>query len=372
MEGSAKAQLMVRLASGSVFVAVHRCGHVRPRSRRGAAALVLRPAREDGGDPDRRADLGNRIVGNSDTRPELGTAAAAAAHCRRFSIFDRRPRQDNGSAMGANGLTDDDWSLLLSRIKSGKCTPFLGAGAAAGTLPVASDIAKRWAEASGYPLNDPHDLARVAQYVAVRMGDAMIPKERICEELANYSSPDFSQPDEPHGFLASLPLPVFVTTNYDDFMAQALRRNAKEPRLEICRWNQSPAVKAERVVLTPGVIPTPAVPVVFHLHGRLSVPESLVLTEDDYLDFLVAVSKEPKLLPHQIQRALAGSSLLFIGYRLADWNFRVIHRGLVMAGESSLRRLSVTVQLRASTAERQLSRKIFPGHERGRVLGHRK
>jgi hypothetical protein len=89
------------------------------------------------------------------------------------------------------------------------------------------------------------------------------------------------------------------------------------------------------------------------------VPESLVLTEDDYLDFLVAVSKEPKLLPHQIQRSLAGSSLLFVGYRLADWNFRVIHRGLVMAGESSLRRLSVTVQLRASTAERSYLEKYF-------------
>lgn len=37
--------------------------------------------------------------------------------------------------------------------------------------------------------------------------------------------------------------------------------------------------------------------------------------------------------------------MLFIGYGLADWDFRVIHRGIVMAGEQSLRRLSVTVQL---------------------------
>jgi hypothetical protein len=48
--------------------------------------------------------------------------------------------------------------------------------------------------------------------------------------------------------------------------------------------------------------------------------------------------------------ALAGSSLLFVGYRLADWDFRVLHRGIVMAGEQSLRRLSVTVQLKASEA----------------------
>jgi hypothetical protein len=48
---------------------------------------------------------------------------------------------------------------------------------------------------------------------------------------------------------------------------------------------------------------------------------------------------------------------LFVGYRLSDWDFRVIHRGLVMAGEQSLRRLSVTVQLpRTSPAQQYLDR----------------
>jgi hypothetical protein len=191
------------------------------------------------------------------------------------------------------------------------------------------------------------------------MGDAMIPKERICDELTGFSSPDFSRDDEPHSVLASLPLPVFLTTNYDDFMTQALREKLKDPKPEVCRWNQSPAIRGERVVLTAGLVPTPASPVVFHLHGRLAVPESLVLTEDDYVDFLVAISRDPKLLPHQIKKALAGASLLFIGYRLADWNFRVLHRGLVMAEEASLRRLSVTVQLRGTDAERAYLEKYF-------------
>lgn len=84
-----------------------------------------------------------------------------------------------------------------------------------------------------------------------------------------------------------------------------------------------------------------------------------MLTEDDYLDFLVAVSRDEMLLPHQIQRALAGASLLFVGYRLADWDFRVLHRGLVMAGEQSLRRLSVTVQLPATEAAREYLDKYF-------------
>ena len=145
-----------------------------------------------------------------------------------------------------------------------------------------------------------------------------------------------------------------MTTNYDDFMAAALRRSkvhgATLPVELGARRSAS-----EPSALDGALTPNPANPIVFHLHGHLDVPESLVLTEDDYLDFLVAVSRDAELLPHQIQRALAGTSLLFVGYRLTDWDFRVIHRGLVMAGEPSLRRLSVTVQLPRDDRRRSIS-----------------
>ncbi len=259
----------------------------------------------------------------------------------------------------AGGLVDDDWELLLQRIKSGSCTPFLGAGACAGTLPLGAEIAEKWAADYEYPLSDSDDLARVAQFLAVRRNDAIFPKERLSADFQGRGPPDFARPGEPHATLAALPLPVYMTTNYDDFMLAALERAGKQPKRELCRWNRSPALKEQRPVLTPAFKPTAEAPVVFHLHGHLSIPESIVLTEDDYLDFLVAIAGEPKLLPHQIKKALAGASLLFVGYRLADWNFRVLHRGLVMAGEQSLRRLSVTVQLRPNDPEREYLEKYF-------------
>jgi hypothetical protein len=258
-------------------------------------------------------------------------------------------------------VLDSDWHLLMRRIASGACTPFLGAGACHGTLPLGSDVAKQWAAQHGYPLEDDYDLARVAQYVGVHADDAMYPKELISAELATAGPPDFGEANEPHTVLAGLPLPIYMTTNYDDFMAAALKRAGKEPRREICRWNSSPAVREQPTHLGAdnGLPPSQSNPIVYHLHGHLDVPESLVLTEDDYLDFLVAVSRDEQLLPHQIQRALAGTSLLFVGYRLSDWDFRVIHRGLVMAGEQSLRRLSVTVQLPRADPARNYLDKYF-------------
>ncbi len=256
-------------------------------------------------------------------------------------------------------MREQDWQLLLRRIASQNCTPFLGAGAAAGVLPLGSDIARQWAELEGYPLDDPEDLARVAQFLGVHI-DAMEPKDRICQLLRGFEQPDFTRSGEPHSLLAQLPFPIFMTTNYDHFMASALRHHNKDPKIELCRWNASPAVRAQPGVLDDtSFVPTPANPVVYHLHGHFGVPDSLVLTEDDYFAFLVAVSRDDKLLPHQIQRALAGTSLLFIGYRLADWDFRVLHRGLVMAGDPTLRRMSVTVQLPHSELAQQYLDQYF-------------
>ena len=63
------------------------------------------------------------------------------------------------------------------------------------------------------------------------------------------------------------------------------------------------------------------------------------MTEDDYLLFLDAMC-DPKLLPAAVRTALSESSLLFIGYRLADWNIRVLLQGL---RRGLLRNLSVMV-----------------------------
>ena len=186
-------------------------------------------------------------------------------------------------------MTDDDWHALMLRIRDGRCTPFLGAGACVPALPLGGDLAEEWADEYGYPMDDRRDLARVTQFMAVRFKDQMFPKDRMRERIQDLPGPDFAREDEPHAALADLPLPVYITTNYDAFMVEALRDRKRVPAQEICRWNTSPAVTAARGVLaSKKFVPTPQNPVVFHLHGRLDIRESMVLTENDYLDFLVA------------------------------------------------------------------------------------
>ena len=197
-------------------------------------------------------------------------------------------------------LRENDWKVLLRRLKEGTCTPFLGAGACFGILPLGAEIAREWAKDYGYPFEDATDLVRVAQYVSIDFNDGTYPKDLIRDRFKAVAPPNFHELDEPHGLLADLHLPIYVTTNYDDFMAQALTDRHRDPRREVCRWNSRLEGIPSVFTTEPGYRPNAANPIVFHLHGLLQLKKqetqhSLVLTEDDYLEFLTNLVNDEEL-----------------------------------------------------------------------------
>ena len=78
-----------------------------------------------------------------------------------------------------------------------------------------------------------------------------------------------------------------------------------------------------------GYRPEAARPLIYHLFGNLREPDSVVLTEDDYFDYLIGVTANKDLIPPVVRRALADTALLFLGFRMDDWDFRVLFRSLM-------------------------------------------
>lgn len=154
-------------------------------------------------------------------------------------------------------------------------------------------------------------------------------------------------PTEPHQFLASLPFDIYVTTNHDTLLTKSLINTKvllpdggeayKSPVIELCQWNNNSSPKELKCE------PSESQPLVYHLFGRISKPErmsmprggydellkSLVLTEDDYFDFLIGATKNKDQIPEVVREALAGRTLMFIGFRMDDWNFRVLFRSIM-------------------------------------------
>ncbi|MCZ7543772.1 MAG: SIR2 family protein [Anaerolineae bacterium] len=136
---------------------------------------------------------------------------------------------------------------------------------------------------------------------------------------------------------------MYLTTNYDDRMTQALAAQGKKPRREMCRWNDALKGVESAFDAPAGFTPDASNPLVYHLYGHDGVTQSLVLTEDDHLDYLVRVSAGKKL-PPRVEEALAWSSLLFLGYHLDSLTFRVLFRGIIHSMEGKMKTLNVAVQ----------------------------
>ena len=138
--------------------------------------------------------------------------------------------------------------------------------------------------------------------------------------------------------MAWITLPIYVNTNADDLLFEALGEAGKAPEREFCRWTARAEFPPGVFQAEPGYEPTARRPLVYYLFGHLSDPLSVVLTIDDYLDHLIAVAQEPALLPRVVWGALAKRALLFLGFRIDDWSFRALFRLLVNQPGAEARR----------------------------------
>lgn len=187
----------------------------------------------------------------------------------------------------------------------------------------------------------------------------------VSEAAARFDLPSLSDTEaNPLLLLASLPLSIYITTSFHKQLEAAIKQTRQlDAATEICRWH--PALHS---------IPSPfdnadydprERPLVYHLHGCDDCPESLVLSVDDHLDFLAAISRDASAVQSQgrpvihprIKDALTLRSLIMIGYRPNDWDFRVLFRGLIKHYPQVMKLPRVAIQL-----ERDASAKVYLQH----------
>ena len=246
-------------------------------------------------------------------------------------------------------LKNEDWEMLIDRIQRKGCTPFLGPGVSIDGYNQRAQIARAFAKDFDYPMDDCDDLARVGRFVSVKFSAAYA-RNKLLDAYQKLPPANLQNRTDPHVVLASLPIPVYVTTNHNDFMIQALKAQYKDPHAELCKWNKS--IIETSKFLKERNEPTPAQPVVFHLYGHPQVSaegtmlNSLVFTEDDYYEFLIKVASDEKAIPLRVRRAMAGTSLLLLGYRMEERDFRVLfHYLLAKPLQVSTDRVHVAVQV---------------------------
>ena len=172
--------------------------------------------------------------------------------------------------------------------------------------------------------------------------------------------------DDLHAQLADLALPIYLTTNNDPLMTLALEAAPldgaeRQPRRLSVAWRERQKAHESPPHWNLEPPASPEEPLVLHLFGKDDEPLSLVLTEDDHLDYLARIARDYEyLLPTSVNAALASTTLLFLGYRLEDLDLKVIMRGLLTHLDlDKWGMLHVAVQLEAAHADEGQEKEVI-------------
>jgi len=173
-------------------------------------------------------------------------------------------------------------------------------------------------------------------------------------DLLKYPKLDDDRTD-PLLVLANLPFKIYLTTSPYTFLEKALVKANKQPRTEVCRWRRE--LDSIDSVIDDGYRPSAREPLVYHLHGLDRYADSLVLTEDDYLEFLVNVAQgqgnDAVDRIHALVRKALTDDLILFGFRLNSWAFRVLYGGLINPSSKDEDRGVCCLQLVPSQEEKQ-------------------
>ncbi|HRI71518.1 MAG TPA: SIR2 family protein [Polyangium sp.] len=263
---------------------------------------------------------------------------------------------------------------VVGWIEDRKIVPILGPGLLARVHGDVRQTARQLAQDHAFPLaqHDCTDLPRVLQYLSVKdsrddlvrfyrgqiirdlieQHKGWLPedarKKKDLNELLELVGDKLRDDGhvDPYSILAELPAAVYVTTNFDSLLENALRARKKTPREVLSRWRYQ-----EDKLAAPdksGKEATLDEPLVYHPFGTFAgVPEGWVLTEDNYFDYLIKMSAK-EAIPDRVASVLLRYPLLFLGFRLTDWEFRVLFR-LMMSYPDAQKRLTrnrhVAIQL---------------------------
>jgi hypothetical protein len=283
------------------------------------------------------------------------------------------------------GFENDDsvpWTTIIEKSKPGNCTcvPVLGPDCMEPVWGAMSEVASWLADQNGFPLEEhlSEDFPAVAQFLEYKETDVMdgglLPYLRshwqenlpagatgdaIRSALGPWDQPELKSPvwdrlsdlgaarrkvsdatgspEDVHRLLAKLPYPVYLTACADHVLEDALTAEGKKWRSGYPRWKAELWPKDVAPSDEDHWEPSEKEPYVYHLFGDSAAPNSLVLTDADFDDYMLSINTEEtkRYVPSFIPGATTDAPLLFLGFGLRERSFQVVVRNLLRREEAS-------------------------------------
>jgi predicted RNase H-like HicB family nuclease len=196
--------------------------------------------------------------------------------------------------------------------------------------PIGSQLSQLLARESGYPAPDWWNLQRVAQHY-----EKTYQRYGLVDAIKNQVT-EGREPSPILRMLADMEFPIVITTNYDHLYEQALDRKAEAEKAAgktVTKYKVSvfsPNLSEKLPTIDCDAIPDPKQPYILKIHGDIDKRESIVLTDEDYIQFLLRMSDQEPYYPFgdNVLGHLMKWSTLFVGYSLMDYNLRLLFKTL--------------------------------------------
>jgi hypothetical protein len=250
---------------------------------------------------------------------------------------------------------------IVRAIKSGLCIPFLGAGvsmafknwrdgqreipgcpsgrelkdildaAIRAKTPISPDLSR-------VPLVDLPSVAEFYEYIENGQRGEI-------EDLVRTAIKRAATPRPIHWALAAIPsVRCVYTTNYDQLVEQASKeispaRNLIGPFIYDQTKSEQQHPSEIPIEITTNQkfdwqAPKPADGhplLLYKMHGCVTCSNSMLITTYDYVRHIATWHDERAGVPKEFRNLLLKNSILFLGYGLGDWNFRVIWEAMIGA-----------------------------------------
>ena len=208
--------------------------------------------------------------------------------------------------------------------------------------PLGKQLSKLLADncdlATNYPneINNLGNLARIATFYEMKRDRNQL-VTAVQEAVGRATKPSAAV-----RALAELDFPLILTTNYDQLLERALNKADKNPRKGV----YDPAGLEATTDFADGA-DDPQRPFIFKIHGDVDVPKSVVITDEDYIQFTLRMGDRDALhpVPETFRYQFKRMPTLFIGYSLVDYNLRLLFKTLRWKLDPAQRKPAYSVDL---------------------------
>jgi hypothetical protein len=187
--------------------------------------------------------------------------------------------------------------------------------------PMGNELANGLAERSGFAARFPNEGITLPR-VALDYQEQYASRRALVDQIIDKVSTG-KRPSPIVNALAGLNFPLVITTNYDKLFEKALTQAGKEPSVIVYQKDRlrPPPIRSD---------PDADHPLILKLHGDVDMVDDIVITDEDYIDFIGRMNdKDPfNPIPMYVRERLTRWSTLFIGYSLMDYNLRLLFRTL--------------------------------------------